>query len=604
MGLRKLVLPFVALAITACGAVDPAAVDTVQTVGGETVGKTVEPLVAPPGLTPLGFPLDQLPVEIVNVNSGKCLDVFRSETADGTAVQQWTCHQGKNQTWFLISRGDGTYQIRPGHVGNMNLNVPGDSMDDGTHLNILNQSTDGQVFAVRLHADDGSYEIASVKSGKCVDVPWWSTDDGKYIQQVTCNSSTAQRWYIKARAKPFNLIAKHSDKCVDVYGASTADGANVQQYSCARAENQRWYLRDAGVTNGTQYWSIVSNGSGKCLDVYKAGKDNGVNVQQWTCHGGDNQKWSVTQESDGYVTIKNKNSGRCLDVYGVGQQDGANIQQWGCTGRGNQRWFWSNYAERHVQVVQIADDAGNGAPDVSNVGAHVAMANALYGRYGIRLVYDPATDLTTINSSTLYELTDDTPRTPTAFWLPYPCPTPTGGVEIEDHGRIGCAQKVAERWPDKVVVFTRPGGGFSCGNCNLITIGFMAPVTERMCAIVPNISWLAHEFGHYVGLMHPFVITDDQTKASAYLKANGDDKTAFDGDRLLDTPPTPFWQTDEEKCIGPTQPTAVVTLDGTTGPVDFTVNTDNVMTYYYNVAPTVTPQQAAITRATSWQRGW
>jgi hypothetical protein len=607
---RSLALSFIGLIFAACGAIDPAdmaADDPAGAAAGETIGQTTEPLVAPSGITALpAFPFHYFPVEISNVNSAKCLDVFRNETADGTKVQQWTCHGGKNQTWFMIHRGGNMYQIRAGHVGNKNLHVAGDNMQDGALLTIENQVADDQIFGVRLQSD-GSYEIVSAQSGKCVDVPWWSTDDGKQIQQVACNGSTAQHWHIKKRDSSFNLIAKHSEKCVDVYGASAADGANVQQYPCAKAENQGWYMRDAGISNGTQYWSIVSKGSGKCLDVYKYGTDNGVNVQQWTCHGGDNQKWSVTDNGDGYVTIKNKNSGRCLDVSGVSKTDGANIQQWGCTGRGNQSWFISNYAERHLQVVQVTDDLGAGAVETTYVPLHVDRVNQIFGRYGVRLVYDPATDLNTVSSNTLYNLADDGKPSydTTSLEIPYgPCPAP-GAASLET--RMSCARKYAAQWPDKVVVFTRPGGGFSSGFMPFIAIGRMASSADKQCGgAVPDVFWLAHEYGHHVGLAHPFVEADNRAAASAAFQAAGDDVNYFDGDRLSDTAPEPFLSGmgEAEKCIGAVMPTATVTIDGTTGPVPFTISPNNVMDYYYNDVETMTAQQAAITRATSWARGW
>jgi Ricin-type beta-trefoil lectin domain-like len=38
----------------------------------------------------------------------------------------------------------------------------------------------------------------------------------------------------------YKVIAKHSGKCLDIAGVSTADGANVQQWSCYGGNNQRW----------------------------------------------------------------------------------------------------------------------------------------------------------------------------------------------------------------------------------------------------------------------------------------------------------------------------------------------------------------------------
>jgi len=37
---------------------------------------------------------------LINLNSGKCLDVTGRSTANGAVVQQWTCNGGTNQEWF------------------------------------------------------------------------------------------------------------------------------------------------------------------------------------------------------------------------------------------------------------------------------------------------------------------------------------------------------------------------------------------------------------------------------------------------------------------------------------------------------------------------
>jgi len=44
-------------------------------------------------------------------------------------------------------------------------------------------------------------------------------------------------------------------------------------------------------------YHIVSKHSGKCLDVSGWQTDNGVPIQQWSYHGGDNQKWKLVPES-------------------------------------------------------------------------------------------------------------------------------------------------------------------------------------------------------------------------------------------------------------------------------------------------------------------
>jgi hypothetical protein len=39
--------------------------------------------------------------QIINVNSGKCLDVAYQSRADGGNVNQWDCHRGASQSWQI-----------------------------------------------------------------------------------------------------------------------------------------------------------------------------------------------------------------------------------------------------------------------------------------------------------------------------------------------------------------------------------------------------------------------------------------------------------------------------------------------------------------------
>ena len=86
---------------------------------------------------------------------------------------------------------------------------------------------------------------------------------------------------------------------------------------------------------------------------------------------------------------------------------------------------------------------------------------------------------------------------------------------------------------------------------------------------VPDVQWLAHEFGHYMGLNHTF----------------------YD-DLLADTRPDPVF----DGCLAPHSAT------GTSGGT--TVDTNNVMSYYYNDTPIITPMQSSITRAEAFARGY
>ncbi len=123
-------------------------------------------------------------------------------------------------------------------------------------------------------------------------------------------------------------------KCVDVVDGGKGDGDAVQQWSCHGGDNQLWRFTpgDAG------HYVIVSRNSGKCLDVHGGDRGDGARVQQWSCNGGANQQWRSEPDDGGYHRLVNRNSGKCLDVYGGDHGDGARIVQWSCNGGSNQQF--------------------------------------------------------------------------------------------------------------------------------------------------------------------------------------------------------------------------------------------------------------------------
>ncbi|MFI8166150.1 ricin-type beta-trefoil lectin domain protein [Streptomyces sp. NPDC085931] len=118
--------------------------------------------------------------------AGKCLDVAGGSSADGTAVQLYTCNGSSAQRWTVGS--------------------------------------DGTVRAL----------------GKCLDVSGASTADGSRVQLYTCNGTSAQRWSYNSATH--DVVNTGADKCLDVTGNNSADGTPAQIWTCTGGANQKWTL--------------------------------------------------------------------------------------------------------------------------------------------------------------------------------------------------------------------------------------------------------------------------------------------------------------------------------------------------------------------------
>src|SRR4051812_12446672 len=108
------------------------------------------------------FPISEEPIEVVNVNSRKCLDVAGG--GNWSNVQQFACNGGNNQRFFFTVAGPDSYQIRLGHVAGRNVDVADGSLDDHANIQIFDVVTDAQPFGL-VAKSNGRYEIVSKKSG-------------------------------------------------------------------------------------------------------------------------------------------------------------------------------------------------------------------------------------------------------------------------------------------------------------------------------------------------------------------------------------------------------------------------------------------------------
>ena len=131
------------------------------------------------------------PVGPITGLAGKCADVAAAATANGTAVQLYTCNGTGAQQWTMAA--------------------------------------DGSVRAL----------------GKCLDVSAASTADGAKVQLWDCNGTGAQRWTYSAGR---DLVNPNANKCQDVTGNTSADGTRLQIWTCTGSANQKWTVPAGGTT--------------------------------------------------------------------------------------------------------------------------------------------------------------------------------------------------------------------------------------------------------------------------------------------------------------------------------------------------------------------
>ena len=137
---------------------------------------------------------------IINQNSGSCVDATGEGTANGTTVQQWACGTGQaNQEWEFQPQGNGIYSV-------VNRNAPSEVWDitnvgtaNGSLLQLWSYGggSNQQWSAVSL--GNGTYEFVGAGSGRCLDVPGASTANGVQLDIFDCNGTGAQAFRLSAQ---------------------------------------------------------------------------------------------------------------------------------------------------------------------------------------------------------------------------------------------------------------------------------------------------------------------------------------------------------------------------------------------------------------------
>ena len=132
---------------------------------------------------------------IVNQNSGSCVDDTGHGTTDGTAVQQWACgNQQTNQEWQFQTTSGGYYKIASRYAPSLIWDVTNVSMSPGAKIQLWTYGGGLNQQWQPVSLGNGYYKMVNRNSGLCLDVPGASTANGVQLQQYTCNGTGAQAW--------------------------------------------------------------------------------------------------------------------------------------------------------------------------------------------------------------------------------------------------------------------------------------------------------------------------------------------------------------------------------------------------------------------------
>ena len=289
------------------------------------------------------------------------LDLSGGNTANGAAIRLYTPNGTASQL-FVVSSSD--VNIATGvsmiitSVANKKLvtDVTSASTANGARVQLYSSNnTNAQKYRFES-IGNGTYKIINANSGKVLDVSSGSTANGAALQQYTSNNTVAQQWTVRNYGSgKIALVSVNANKAVDIPGGNAVQQAQLQLYSPNGTVAQQWLVAKAPLTlrerlnetaakhrqdlpDGTYTFGSKLNTSMK-MDVSGASRSNYGNVQIWAGNGTNAQKWKVTHDSNGYVTLASVNSGKVLDVNGGVSANGTNVQQYDSNGTYAQKWI-------------------------------------------------------------------------------------------------------------------------------------------------------------------------------------------------------------------------------------------------------------------------
>jgi hypothetical protein len=128
--------------------------------------------------------------QVINHQTGECLDVWDAATDHAAPVGVWRCVGADNQQWAPV------------------------------------------------YLDDGYYEVRVLHTGMCLDVAYASYTAGAQVVQGTCWGGENQQWrLVYVGDGYYQFIARHSGMCLDKTGSGS-----VVQWGCGNKWWQEWRL--------------------------------------------------------------------------------------------------------------------------------------------------------------------------------------------------------------------------------------------------------------------------------------------------------------------------------------------------------------------------
>ena len=325
-------------------------------------------------------------------DSNIVLDIPGAKDANSIGLQVYERNNSKAQTWSMklletasqtqsrldklaeLHRAelpDGLYRLYTANSWRAVLDVAGGSRRNGAVVQLYQSNgTDAQVWRVS-HDSKGYVTITNAASGLALDVNGASTVPGARVQLYRSNGSQAQKWIAAKSGSSYSIISALSENMrLDAVSGRVSNGTRIDLYTANGTRAQKWSFVKTDTVRGRLdslaaahkgdladgvYELSTANSSKAVLDVPGASKANGKRLQLYKSNGSAAQRWRVSHDAQGYITLTNVASGKVVDVAGASTSNGTTVQQYAGNGSWAQKWVAVRSGSGYVLVSGLFD---------------------------------------------------------------------------------------------------------------------------------------------------------------------------------------------------------------------------------------------------------
>ena len=284
------------------------------------------------------------------------------------------------------------------------------------------------VESVSVSGDGVSDGKLSLKSGASVQLTATVKPDNATDRKVTWTSSDSSVANVMGTG-----VVTAGSKAGKATVTATAGGVSASVEVTVEAQDPYAELdalakaHASDLEDGTYAVSTALK-DGMVLDVADGSRKDGANVRLWSSNGTKAQRWTVSHDSKGYVTLRNVNSGKALDVKDGKAANGSNVQQYAPNSYRSQKWVavrsGSVYKLVSALSPSMALDVKDGkAANGSNV--QIYTANGYRSQqWTFKTVAQP------LKSATVWYRPSSAQSRVRVQWRVYGSPDTTGGMEM------------------------------------------------------------------------------------------------------------------------------------------------------------------------------